>query len=228
MISILHDIGMTDAMITSSFITIFICIAAILVSRRISVERPEGIQNMVEMGIEKLHNFFVGLMGEEMCRKYFPLVGTLFIYILICNYSGLLPFAGKAPGFQAPTSDINFPAGLALMVIILVQIIGLREHRGMGTYKRMIQPFVFIFPLMLMDELAKPISLTFRLYGNTYGDEMVVDVLRDLCPFLLPVVMQLLVILLALIQAIVFALLTAIYIGEAVEKENNLPIEQHI
>ena len=227
MISILHSIGMTDAMITSSVITILICAAAIFVSRRISVEDPAPLQNMVEMGIEKLHSFFSELMGEEMCRKYFPLVGTLFIYILICNYSGLLPFAGQAPGFQAPTSDINFPAGLALMVIILVQLIGIREHHGMGTYKRMIQPFVFILPLMLMDELAKPISLTFRLYGNTFGDEQVVDVLRELCPVLLPVVMQFLVVILALIQAVVFALLTAIYSGEAVEKETTLPIDQH-
>ena len=227
MISILHSIGMTDAMITSSVITILICAAAIFVSRRVSVEDPTPLQNMVEMGIEKLHSFFSELMGEEMCRKYFPLVGTLFIYILICNYSGLLPFAGQAPGFQAPTSDINFPAGLALLVIILVQLIGIREHHGMGTYKRMIQPFVFILPLMLMDELAKPISLTFRLYGNTFGDEQVVDVLRELCPVLLPVVMQFLVVILALIQAVVFALLTAIYIGEAVEKETTLPIDQH-
>ena len=227
MISKLYALGMTDAMITSSIITILICAAAILISRKISVDDPKGIQNMVEMGLEKLHGFFQDLMGEEMCRKYFPLVGTLFIYILICNYSGLLPFAGHAPGFQAPTSDINFPAGLALMVIVLVQLIGIREHRGMGTYKRMIQPFVFILPLMLMDELAKPISLTFRLYGNTFGDEQVVDVLRELCPVLLPVVMQLLVVILALIQAIVFALLTAIYIGEAVEKETTLPIRQN-
>lgn len=224
MISALHSIGMTNAMITSSVITILIAIISFIVSRNLQMI-PSGVQNMIEMGIEKLHGFFTDLMGEEMCKKYFPLVGTLFIYILICNYSGLLPFASKADGFQAPTSDINFPAGLAILVIILVQIIGLREHKGMGTYKRMIQPFVFILPLMLMDELAKPISLTFRLYGNTFGDEQVIDVLFELCPIGLPVVMQLLVVLLALIQALVFSLLTAIYIGEAVEKEEHLPVE---
>ena len=227
MISKLQAIGMTDAMITSSVITIIMCIVAIIISMNLSINEPGKIQNMVEMGLEKLHGFFENLMGKEMCGKYFPLVGTLFIFILICNYSGLLPFAGKAPGFQAPTSNINFPAGMAILVIILVQAIGIREHRGMGTYKRMIQPFVFMLPLMLMDELAKPISLTFRLYGNTFGDEKVVEVLGELCPIGLPVVMQFLVILLALIQALVFSLLTAIYIGEAVEKETNLPIEQH-
>ena len=76
---------------------------------------------------------------------------------------------------------------------------------------------MILLPLMIMDELAKPISLTFRLYGNTFGDEQVVDVLFDLCPVLLPAVMQMLVVLLALIQALVFSLLTAIYIGEACE-----------
>ena len=227
MIEKLYSIGMTDAMITSGVITILICLAAILLSRKISVEKPEGTQNAVEMGMEKLYGFFQDLMGEEMCKKYFPLVGTLFIYILICNYSGLLPLMGHAPGMQAPTSSLNFPAGLAIVVIIAVQIIGIKEHRGIGTYKRMITPFVFMLPLMIIDELAKPISLTFRLYGNTFGDEMAVDVLRELVPFPVPAIMQLLIVLLALIQAVVFSLLTAIYIGEATEKEETLPVEQH-
>ena len=206
-------------MITSSIITILVCIAVIILSRNLKTV-PGLIQNMIEMGIEKLHNFFCGVMGDYLGKKYFPLVGTLFIYILICNYSGLMPFAGTADGFQAPTSNINFPCGMALLVFVLIQVIGLREHRGIGTYKRMIQPFVFILPLMIMDELVKPISLTFRLYGNTYGDEQVIHAFFDICPIGLPVVMQLLVVLLALIQALVFSLLTAIYIGEACEKEH--------
>lgn len=140
MISKLHAIGMTDPMITSSIITVAIIIISIIVSRNLKLH-PDGVQNMIEMGVEKLYGFFNGLMGEHLCKRYFPLVGTLFIYILICNYSGLLPFAGKADGFQAPTSNINFPAGLAILMIILVQAIGIREHRGLGTYKRMVEPF---------------------------------------------------------------------------------------
>ena len=216
MISILHAIGMTDTMITSSVITIIICIVSMIVSRNLRM-MPDGVQNMIEMGIEKLHNFFSDVMGEDLCRKYFPLVGTLFIYILICNYSGLLPFAGHADGFQAPTSDINFPAGMAVLVIILVQVIGFRELGVKKVYKRMVSPFAFMLPLMLMDELAKPISLTLRLYGNTFGDEQVVEVFFGLCPAIIPAVMQGLVVLLGLIQALVFSLLTAIYIAEASE-----------
>lgn len=221
MIDKLHSIGFTDAMITSCVITILVAIIVIAASRKMELI-PGTVQNMIELGIEKLHNFFEGIMGEHLCRRYFPLVGTLFIYILICNYSGLLPFAGEAPGFQAPTSDINFPAGMAILVFILIQAIGIREHRGLGTYKRMFKPFVFIFPLLLMDELVKPISLTFRLYGNTYGDEEVIRAFFDILPIGLPVVMQILVVLLALIQALVFSLLTAIYIGEACEDEEHL------
>lgn len=221
MIEKLHSIGMSDPMITSSVLTILIIIASVIVSRNLK-EIPEGVQNMIEMGIEKLHNFFNGLMGEHLCKRYFPLVGTLFIYILICNYTGLLPLAGVADGFQAPTSSLNFTAGFAILTIILVQIIGIREHHGMGTYKRMIQPFFFLLPLMIIDELAKPISLAFRLYGNTFGDEEVVHVLSGLCPIGLPVIMQFLIVILALIQALVFSLLTAIYIGEACEMEEHL------
>lgn len=221
MIAYLNSIGITNAMITSTAITIFMSAVVIIASRNLKLV-PSGVQNMIELGVEKLHNFFTGVMGEHLCRRYFPLVATLFIYILICNYSGLLPFAGELPGFQAPTSDINFPAGMAITAFILIQIIGLREHRGLGTFKRLFKPFVFIFPLLLMDELVKPVSLTFRLYGNTYGDEQVISAFFDICPLGLPVVMQLLVVLLALIQALVFSLLTAIYIVEACEIEEHL------
>ncbi|MDD6191317.1 MAG: F0F1 ATP synthase subunit A [Firmicutes bacterium] len=219
MIDKLYSIGMTDAMITSSVLTILIIIISVIVSRNLK-EMPEGVQNMIEMGIEKLHNFFNNLMGEHLCKRYFPLVATLFIYILICNYTGLLPLAGVAKGFQAPTSSLNFTAGFAILVIILVQIIGIREHKGLGTYKRMVMPFAFMLPLMLIDELAKPISLSLRLYGNTFGDEEVVHVLSGLFPVGLPVIMQFLIVILALVQALVFSLLTAIYIGEACEKEH--------
>ena len=221
MIAKLNDIGMTDSMITSAVITVVICVLAIIAGRRIEMI-PSGVQNMIEMGIEKLNGFFTGVMGEHLCSRYFPLIATLFIYILICNYSGLLPFAGEAPGFQAPTSDINFPAGMAIIVFVAIQAIGIREHRGLGTFKRLFKPFVFIFPLLLMDEFIKPVSLTFRLYGNTYGDEQVIGALFDICPIGLPVVMQLLVVLLGLIQALVFSLLTAIYIQEACEIEEHL------
>lgn len=220
MVDYLNSIGINNAMITSGFITIFIAVVCIIVSRNMKMI-PSGLQNVVEMGIEKNYNFFKGVMGDHMVKRYYPIVGTLFIYILVCNYSGLIPFAGELPGFQAPTSNINFPAGMAITVFCMIQIIGLRE-RGFKTFKRFFKPFAVLFPLLLLDEFVKPVSLTFRLYGNIYGDEAVVNAFFDMVPFGLPVVFQMLGVLMGLIQALVFSLLTAIYIGEACEDHDHL------
>lgn len=226
MIEKLYAIGMNDAMITSSVLTIIICIFAIIAGRNLQL-MPSGLQNVVEMGVEKLHGFFENLMGKYLCDRYFPVVGTLFIWILCCNYSGLLPLMGKAHGMQAPTSNINFPLGMAIAVLLLLQVIGIREHGGLKAYKRLVSPFFFMLPLMLIDDLAKPLSLTFRLYGNTFGDEEVVHIFGELCPIGLPVLMQFLVVLFALIQALVFSLLTAIYIGEVCEGAPALELAHH-
>ena len=225
MLEKLYAIGMNDAMITSSVLTIIISIFAIVAGRNLQM-MPDGLQNAVEMGIEKLHGFFEDLMGEHLCKRYFPIVGTLFIWILVCNYTGLLPLAGKMNGFQAPTSNLNIPAGMAITVLILLQVIAIREHGSFRkAYKRFVSPFAFMLPLMLVDELAKPLSLTFRLYGNTFGDEEVVAKFGELCGIGLPVIMQFLVVLFALIQALVFSLLTAIYITEACEGSED---EEHL
>ena len=101
MISALHNIGMTDGMITSSIITIVLSILAIVAGRHLRIV-PSGLQNAVEMAVEGLLNFFSDIMGRKLARQYLPLVRTLFIYILCCNYSGLLPGAGEINGLSAP------------------------------------------------------------------------------------------------------------------------------
>ena len=108
MIEALQKIGFTNAMITSAGITLVLCIIAIIGSRRIETIPNSKIQNALEAGIEKLYHFFEDIMGEYACKRYFPLVATLFIYILVCNYSGLLPMSGHLPGLAAPTSSFNF------------------------------------------------------------------------------------------------------------------------
>lgn len=226
MINALHSIGMTDAMITSSVITIVICAVAIIAGRRIEMV-PSGLQNVVELGIGKLHSFFMDIMGEYACRKYFPIVGTLFIYILVCNYSGLLPLAGEINGFKPPTGDVNFPLAMALIIFVALQVIGIREHHGLGYYKHFLKPVAFIFPLMIIEELVRPVSLTFRLYGNVSGEEAVVAAFNDIFPIGLSVIMQFLSVLMGLIQALVFSLLAAIYIAEAAEHEEEEHLPAH-
>lgn len=218
MIEALHSIGMTDPMITSIGLSLLIIGASLVAGRRMEmIPKARGMQNIAEISVGNLHGFFTDVMGEYGCKKYFPLVATLFIYILFCNYSGLLPFSGVLPGLQAPTSSINFPAGMAVMVFIIVQAVGIIHAGGLRFYKHLITPFAFLLPLTMIEELIKPVSLTLRLYGNTYGDEEVVHVLFDMVPLGVPVLMQFLIVLLGLIQALVFSLLTAIYIGQSLE-----------
>lgn len=226
MLNALYSIGMTDAMITSSVITIILCAIAIIASRRLEMI-PTGLQNVIEMAVGKLNSFFKDIMGEYACKRYFPIVATLFIYILICNYSGLLPLAGEVKGFKPPTGDINFPLALALTLFVALQIIGMREQHGLRYYKHFLKPVAFIFPLMIIEELVRPVSLTFRLYGNISGEEAVVAAFNDIFPVGLAVIMQFLSVLMGLIQALVFSLLAAIYIAEAAEhEEEQLPVHE--
>ena len=127
MISALHNIGMTDGMITSSIITIVLSILAIVAGRHLRIV-PSGLQNAVEMAVEGLLNFFSDIMGRKLARQYLPLVGTLFIYILCCNYSGLLPGAGEINGLSAPTNSINCTAAMAIEMLVRPLSLSLRLY----------------------------------------------------------------------------------------------------
>ncbi len=219
MIETLNSMGISNGMITSAAITIILCVLSIIAGRRMQTV-PTGLQNFVEWAIEGLYGFFESIMGAAACRKYFPLVGTLFIYILISNYSGLLPGAGHIAGLAPPTGSINCTAAMAIVVFVAVQAIGIREHHGLSYFKHLLKPFAFLLPLMILEDLVKPISLTLRLYGNVFGEEMVTSSFFDLVPIGLPVVIQALSVLMGLVQALVFALLTGIYIKEALPEED--------
>lgn len=204
----------TSYVTTMWAIMAFMFIVFVFATRRLE-KVPGRFQSLVEYTIEGLLNFFGGVMGEEKARRYFPLLATFFLFILICNWSGILPLAGHVKGFSAPTSTLSVTLGLALVAFISSQVAGFSE-KGFGYFKHFFQPFVFMFPLNLIEELVKPVSLSLRLFGNIYGEEMVAAVLLlQVAPFLAPAAMQLLGILFGFIQALVFTTLTAIYIANA-------------
>ena len=223
MIDALHSIGMSNGMITSAVITIILCAVSIVAGRRLQTV-PSGFQNFAEWAIESLYNFFSGIMGDKACRRYFPLVATLFIYSLLANYSGLLPGSGHIDGLEAPTGSINCTMAMAIIVFVTMFAVGIRSHHGLGYFKHYFKPFAFLFPLMILEDLVKPVSLTLRLYGNIFGEHTVTNSFFDLVPIGLPVVMQALSVLMGLIQALVFALLAAIYIKEAMPEDE----EEHL
>lgn len=226
MMESLNQYGITDGMVTSLCITIILTIIAIVAGRKIQ-SVPGRFQNVMEMSVGKLYGFFEGIMGKKLCKQYFPIVGTLFIYILLCNYSGLLPASGVLPGLKAPTSSINCTGAMAVFVFFMTTFVGLRAHGGPRYFKHLFQPFAFLFPLMLIEMFVRPLSLTMRLYGNVYGEETVTEQFFHMVPIGLPVVMQLLSVLMGLVQALVFSLLTAIYFTEAGEVEEGEELTAH-
>ncbi len=210
-------LGLTSPMITSIVITIILSVGAILLSKNLAMKPVSRAQITAEYLIGGLHEFFQDVMGEYAGKKYFPIVATLFLYILFSNYAGLLPMAGELPGLAAPTSSINCPAGLAVFVFFATQYIGIKETHGLKFFKHLFQPVAFLFPIMLLEQFVRPLSLTLRLYGNIFGEEAVTHAFFHLVPLGVPVIMQALSVLMGAIQALVFSLLTGIYISEAAE-----------
>ena len=156
-------------------------------------------------------------MGAENARRYFPIMATYFIFIVVANYSGLLPGAGSV--FAVPTACLSVTAGLAIVAFFTTHTIGIRRQ-GFGHYLlSFLKPFFLMLPLNLIEQVVRPFSLALRLYGNLYGEEMVSEQLGHILPIGLPIVMHVLSLLFCLIQAVVFTMLLSIYISEATGEE---------
>jgi len=141
-------------------------IMAILIVFSIAVTRnfekiPKGVQNVVEMLVDTMNKFTVQTMGEDK-KGFSPYMGTLFIFLLVANLIGLL-------GFRPPTADVNTTFALSIITFLMTQFYGMKS-KGIGTYlKGFFEPFVLLFPLNVLGELANPVSLAFRLFGNIVG-----------------------------------------------------------
>ena len=155
-------------------------------------------------------------IGPASARRYFPMMATFFIFIVVSNYIGLLPGAGQV--FTVPTATLSVTAGLSIIAFCMTHTVGI-QRRGLGGYlKSFIKPFLLMLPLNLIEQIVRPFSLALRLYGNLYGEEMVTHELGNLFPLVLPLLMQVLSLLFCLIQAVVFTMLLSIYIEEAIEE----------
>ena len=166
-------LGITSAMVTMVAITIGLTLVSYFATRHMKM-RPRGLQNFMEKCVEMLRNFIGGMLDKQYVNKYLPFLGALFIFILVSNYSGLLPFSGRLPGLAAPTSVINVTAGLAVCTFCVTHYSGIKQHGG-KYLSHFTKPFIFMFPLLLIDEFIRPLSLTLRLYGNIFGEETVIS-----------------------------------------------------
>lgn len=208
--------------VTGEVIAMWIILAIVtvisLIVRRNLRERPGVFQNIVETGVEYLDNFFEGLLGREKSRRYFTFLASLFIFIIFSNYSGLIPGVGLTDYVKAPTASLSVTIGLGATTFIFLQLAGLRC--GVKHYfKRFVSPIFVMMPLLVLDEFIKPASLALRLFGNVFGEEMVMEELYHLFPIGVPLIMMVLSLLFCALQALVFTMLTSIYLDEATELE---------
>lgn len=206
-------------LLTSWFVIGVLLLAAYLATR--NIERvPKGMQNFMEYALEFIRNLAKDQIGEKDYRQWVPFVGTLFLFIFVSNWSGaLVPWKLlKLPAGElaAPTSDINTTIALALLTS-LAYFYGGISKKGLGYFAGYAQPVSFMVPFKIIEDFTKPLSLSFRLFGNILADELVVGVLVLLVPLFIPLPLMVLGLFLSAVQALIFATLAANYIGEAVE-----------
>jgi F-type H+-transporting ATPase subunit a len=206
-----------QVLITSWVVLAIIAVLSFLGNKDLKVI-PEGLQNLTEYLTEFIRDLAKTQIGEHDYLKWVPYVGTIFLFILVSNWSGaLFPYRFiEIPNGElaAPTNDINTTVALALLTSIAYFYAGISK-KGLGYFKRYVSPAVFLLPINVLEDFTKPLSLSFRLFGNIVAEELVVAVLISLVPLVVPIPIMLLGTFTSGIQALVFATLAGAYIGES-------------
>lgn len=135
---------------------------------------PTGRQCLLEIGITKLNDFFLGILGPHG-KKYLPILETLIIYIGFSNIIGIF-------GFVPPTKDINVTAALAGIAIILIQLTSIIERGGIGWVKGFAKPMAIMIPINILELVTRPLSLCMRLFGNVLGAFVVMELIKICVP----------------------------------------------
>lgn len=206
------------------FIVSWLVISILLILAFLGTQKlnriPEGLQNFMEFILEFLQDIAKNQIGEHEYRQWVPYIATIFLFILGSNWAGaLIPWKlihlpeGE---LAAPTNDINTTVALALLTSFAYFYAGLSKN-GLGYFARYIEPTPVLLPINILEDFTKPLSLSFRLFGNVLADELVVSVFTLLVPIFIPLPVMILGLFASSIQALIFSTLSAAYIGEAIE-----------
>lgn len=209
-----------QVLLISWFVFALIAIVSFLANSKLESIPENRLQNLSEFFTEFIRDLAKTQIGEEDYQSWVPFLGTIFLFIFVSNWSGaLIPWhVIEIPNGElaAPTNDINTTVALALLTSISYFYAGLNK-KGLNYFKRYVQPAAFLLPINILEDCTKPLSLSFRLFGNILADELVVGVLVALVPLVVPIPIMLLGLFTSGIQALVFATLAGAYIGEALE-----------
>jgi F-type H+-transporting ATPase subunit a len=236
-------LAVTNSMVVTWIVAAGIILCAQLATRKITPV-PQGLQNFWEWLVESLHNFLESIIGRDLVRRTFWFFATIFIFILFVNWFGLIPgvgtvgwghrltngaFAIDRPLLRGGNADLNMTTAMAIIFFALWIIWAFQANGFGGFIKHMFAPkghmtgpmkivmFVLFFAvgcLEVVSILFRPVSLSFRLFGNIYAGEVMLDSMAKIVPalsWLIPVPFYFMELLVGLIQALVFMLLTAVF-----------------
>jgi len=238
-ITTIFGMPITNSLIASLIATVVLIVIAYFATRDIK-KVPTGLQNLFEVVIEALFNMVDSVTGDrKQTYQFFPLVATIFIFIIISNWLGLLPGFGSVgffetaqegmhgeehsvfvPLLRSANSDLNVTLALAMISVFATQIFGIAALGVLKYGKKFINfssPIKFFVGLLeLVGEIAKIISFSFRLFGNVFAGEVLLVVIIMLAPFIVPIPFFALELFVGFIQALVFAMLTLVFLKVAV------------
>lgn len=204
-----------DYIVISLIVALLLILLLGLSSRKLSLV-PSKRQSVLELIIQTFEGLLVDTIGEQG-KKYLPLVATVGLFILFCNLIGLVP------GFMSPTSKLNVTIGCALVVFVYYHFQGIRAQGLLKYLKHFAGPIPLLAPLMVPIEIishfSRPVSLSIRLFGNIFAEEVLIIIMASIIPFFLPLPFMAIAIFTAVIQSFVFVLLACIYIAGAVAHE---------
>lgn len=219
----------SNALLTTWIVMAVLILFSIVATRKLSM-RPGNFQLVAELVVGGLYDFFKGIAGTYV-GQFFPLVGSLFIYILLANWIGLLPGVGTVgfwhgeefiPLFRGAMSDLNTTLALAIVSVAAMQYFGFKNlgHHYSKRYFNFTDPIMFFVGLLeVISDLSKVISFAFRLFGNIFAGEVLLAVMAFLMPFIVPLPFLFMELFVGLIQALVFSMLSTAFFTIAVSHE---------
>ena len=212
-------IAVTRPVVTTWAIMLLLAVASWAATRRLGLAATRR-QAVVELIVTAIQAQIEDITRKD-ARTLLPLLGTLFIFLLAANVSGIVP------GVQAPTAHIETPAALALVVFLAVHVFGVRARGLRGYLGSFAQPKLIMLPLNVLSEITRTFSLMVRLFGNIMSGEFLIALVLALAGLILPVPLMALELLIGVVQAYIFTILATVFIGAALGGETAEPAAAH-
>jgi F-type H+-transporting ATPase subunit a len=204
----LGPVAVTETVVTTWLLMAVLAISCRLATRRLSVV-PGNVQAIIETLVGAIEEQIRSIVNRDP-TEFLPLLGTLFIFLVVANLAGVLP------GVHPPTASLETPAALAAVIFFSVHFFGLRLHGVTGYLKNYLKPNPLLLPLNILSEFTRAFSLMMRLFGNIMSDELVIAIVVALAGLLVPIPFMAFEVLVGLVQAYIFSVLAGVYIGGAV------------